>query len=178
MSIKPMKINFLPLFARLFHKNIRQISYLFLLCVCLNASADFKQGVIAYKNADYPVALKKFIDAGESGNTQAQYLVGTMYDKGQGITADDTEAIKWYERAARQGFLRAQYDLGLMLLHGEGIEQPDYLKAYAWFSIAADKGDKDAIEKRDLLEIRMNEPTIKIAKSRAKELSDEIAQKP
>ena len=145
---------------------------------CHSASADFAAGVSAYKSANYPAALKEFIAAGEAGNVQAQYLAGTMYDNGQGTATNDAEALKWYERAARQGFVRAQYDLALMLLNGEGMDKPDYLQAYAWFSIAADNGDTEAIDKRDLLESRMNEPTVKLAKSKAQELADELPKKP
>jgi TPR repeat protein len=143
-----------------------------------NVCADIKAGVLAYKSADYTTALKEFIAAGEAGSAQAQYMVGTMYDNGQGTAANDAEALKWYERAARLGFVRAQYDLALMLLNGEGMEKPDYLQAYAWFSVAADKGDAEAIDKRDLLETRMNEPTLKLAKSKAEKLSKEISKKP
>lgn len=160
-------------------RNLRQwIFCAVFLTLAIPASADFKTGVAAYKSADYATALKEFIAAGEAGNVQAQYLAGTMYDNGQGTAVNDAEALKWYERAARQGFVRAQYDLGLMLLNGEGIDKPDYLSAYAWFSIAADNGDAEALDKRDLLETRMNEPTLKVAKSRAEELAEELPKKP
>jgi TPR repeat protein len=140
----------------------------------LHASTDMKSGVMAYKNANYAVALKEFTAAAEAGNAQAQYLVGSMYDNGQGTAANDAEAVKWYARAAHQGFATAQYNLGMMLVHGEGIEKPDYMQAYAWFSIAAAKGDKESVNMRDLLEGRMNEPTLKAAKAEAKKLSNEI----
>jgi TPR repeat protein len=145
-----------------------------LISFSLNANADFKAGVIAYKSANYDVALKEFTAAAEAGNAQAQYLVGSMYDNGQGTAANDTEAVKWYSRAAHQGFVTAQYNLGMMLVHGEGIEKPDYMQAYAWFSIAATKGDKESVNMRDLLAGRMNELTLKAANAEAEKLSGEI----
>jgi TPR repeat protein len=145
-----------------------------LMSFSLNANADFKAGVVAYKSANYAAALTEFTAAAEAGNAQAQYLVGSMYDNGQGTTANDTEAIKWYARAAHQGFVTAQYNLGMMLVNGEGIEKPDYMQAYAWFSIAAAKADKESVNMRDLLAGRMNEPTLKAAKTQAEKLSNEI----
>jgi hypothetical protein len=149
-------------------------AYIGLMSFSLNASADMKAGVIAYKSANYAEALKEFTAAADAGNAQAQYLVGSMYDNGQGTAANDTEAVKWYARAAHQGFVTAQYNLGMMLVHGEGIEKPDYMQAYAWFSIAAAKGDKESVNMRDMLEGRMNEPTLKAAKAEAEKLSNEI----
>ena len=40
---------------------------------------------------------------GRSGLCVAQVQLGYMYDHGQGVTKDDTEALKWYRKAADQG---------------------------------------------------------------------------
>jgi TPR repeat protein len=38
--------------------------------------------------------------AANQGNSQGQYLLGLMYDKGQGVTEDFVQAYKWLNLAA------------------------------------------------------------------------------
>ena len=44
----------------------------------------------------------------EQGNADAQYSLGVMYDKGQGVKRDHVESMKWLQRAAQQGNQDAQ----------------------------------------------------------------------
>ena len=39
--------------------------------------------------------------AAEHGDANAQYNLGLMYDNGQGVTQDHTEAVRWYRKAER-----------------------------------------------------------------------------
>ena len=41
--------------------------------------------------------------AAEAGNVGAQFNLGYMYNVGQGVPQDYTEAAKWYRRAAEAG---------------------------------------------------------------------------
>jgi len=36
----------------------------------------------------------------------AQYNLGVMYAKGQGVTQDNVQAVAWYRKAAEQGEAR------------------------------------------------------------------------
>lgn len=36
----------------------------------------------------------------EQGDARAQFGLGLMYDAGQGVPQDDSEAAKWYRKAA------------------------------------------------------------------------------
>ncbi|MCH7544007.1 MAG: sel1 repeat family protein, partial [Proteobacteria bacterium] len=67
------------------------------------ASADFKTGLWAYLRADYATAFEEFKTAAEEGNPVAQFNLGHMYAKGEGIAKDEDEAVKWYREAAEQG---------------------------------------------------------------------------
>ena len=62
--------------------------------------------------------LQKQARAGDAG---AQYLLGFMYDEGQGVAKDPQEAIKWYTQAAKQGHSDAQLTLGFMYAEGRGV---------------------------------------------------------
>jgi TPR repeat protein len=85
-----------------------------------------------------------------------------MYNRGQGVPQDYSEAVKWYRLAAEQGDVKAQNNLGVMYANGKGVPQ-DIVQAYKWFSIGASKSaasdqPKDRIEaakNRDLAASQM-----------------------
>ena len=61
--------------------------------------------------------------AAEQGDAMAQTNLGWMYDNGEGVPEDDTEAVKWYRKAAEQGYAMAQHNLGWMYANGEGVPE-------------------------------------------------------
>lgn len=75
----------------------------------------------------------------ESGVAEAQYRLGCMYEKGDGVARNDAEAVKWIKFAANQGLAKAQSKLGLKYLEGEGVPQ-NYSEAVTWFRKAAEQG--------------------------------------
>ena len=54
------------------------------------------------------------------GNASAQYNLGVMYYKGDGILQDHSKAIEWFQKAANQGHTNAQYNLEAMQSNNEG----------------------------------------------------------
>ena len=68
----------------------------------------------AYSRKDYATAVSLYRLAATQGDAEAQYNLGLMYDKGQGVVQDHKEAVKWYRLAAAQGNASAQYYLGLL----------------------------------------------------------------
>jgi len=57
----------------------------------------------------------------KQGIAEAQYNLGLMYSKGEGVPIDDKEAVKWYRLAAEQRITGAQSNLGLMYEKGQGV---------------------------------------------------------
>jgi len=106
----------------------RMVLFAFLWCLpCLlqfsaPARADFNDGMSAYQKSDYKVALREFKAAGEN-NIRAAYMIGIMYEKGEGLTADLAEAAQWYRKAADKGDAAAQYRLGRLYEKGEGVAE-------------------------------------------------------
>jgi len=94
--------------------------------------------VSVMKNED--VLFKKYLKAAEKGDAEAQFKLGVMYDKGQGVPQDDAEAVKWYRKAAEQGDADAQFKLGFMYINGRGVPQ-DNAEAVKWFRKVAEQGD-------------------------------------
>lgn len=78
-----------------------------------------------------------------SGDAEAQYLLGFMYDQGQGIPKDPQKALMWYTLAAEQGNADAQLTLGFMYDEGRGIERDQNI-AVKWYTRAAEQGNAGA----------------------------------
>ena len=57
-----------------------------------------------------PADLASVRKAAEKGEPNAQFLMGNMYQKGQGIQQNYVEAAFWYRRGAAQGNSKAQYE--------------------------------------------------------------------
>jgi TPR repeat protein len=87
--------------------------------------------------------VSKYIKAAEQGDADAQFNLGVMYDKGQGVAQDYSQAADWYRKAAEQGNANAQYNLGVMYLNGQGAPQDDS-QAANWFRKAAEQGSANS----------------------------------
>ena len=105
-------------------------------CATGAAADSYEDALSAFLRKDYALAAQLFRLIAEQGNAKAQYNLGLMYDKGQGLPQDDREALKWYRKAAEQGHARAQGNLGLIYAKGRGVPQ-DFTRAYMWLNVAS-----------------------------------------
>jgi TPR repeat protein len=78
-----------------------------------------------------------------SGDAIAQYNLGEVYEEGQGVSQDYSQAAMWYRKAAEQGNADAQFDIGGLYYDGHGLSQ-DYVQAAIWYRKAAEQGNADA----------------------------------
>ncbi len=69
----------------------------------------------------------------------AQYNLGLMYQKGEGVARSEAEAVHWYRLAASQGFADAQLRLADLYYLGQGLQQ-SYTQAALWYRRAAEQG--------------------------------------
>ena len=74
-----------------------------LLCTTSLAYAGFDEGFDAYKKGNYAAALKEFKKAAEKGEASAQFYLGTMYGKGEGVPQDYKIAYILFNIAASKG---------------------------------------------------------------------------
>ena len=72
----------------------------FLVAGCSKDLPRFFAGDFAYKRGDYVEAMRYYRPIAEGGNLHAQFNLGLMYEKGQGVPQNSIEALKWYSRAA------------------------------------------------------------------------------
>ncbi len=107
------------------------------------SQADYLDGLRAYRLGDYATALREFKPLAEQGDAFAQFRLGVMYEKGQGVPQDYAEAVKWYRKAAEQGHTDAQNNLFVMYAEGQGVPQ-DYAEAVKWYRKAAEQGLPEA----------------------------------
>ena len=75
----------------------------------------------------------------ESGDMNAQYLMGILLRDGPLLIPDSVKARRWLERAATQGHAVAQYALGKLLL-SDDVEVRDLQEALRWLRTAAENG--------------------------------------
>lgn len=87
--------------------------------------------------------IKKLRVLSESGDSQAQFELGSNYIKGEGIKQDLIEAVKWLELSALQNHIEAQLHLGDLYYFGDFVKK-DYKKAYKWIRLSAEAGNVDA----------------------------------
>ena len=97
---------------------------------------DLNMAKQAYANKDFVTAFKLSRILAEKGNAQAQFNLGEMYEKGNGVAHDYAEAIKWYTKSAEQGFSEAQNYLGVLYQN----RNEDYAEATKWYRKAAEQG--------------------------------------
>ena len=127
-----------------------------------------QKAVQAYNQDDYVEAVKWYRLSAEQGNANAQFMIGLMYDRGEGVPENDAEAVKWYRLAAEQGDAEAQYNLGNMYANGEGVPE-DLVQAYRWFNLAAAQGNEDAKANKEIARKEMTPAQ----KAEARKLSSE-----
>ncbi len=122
------------------------ISSLILVALTLSQDingASLDEGVSAAQRGDFVTAFEHLLPLAEEGNSDAQYLVGSLYRFGEGASQDDREAVKWFRLAAEQGHTEAQTFLGVMYAEGRGVAKSSS-EALKWLERAADWGEVKA----------------------------------
>ncbi|KPA19792.1 Localization factor PodJL [Shimia sp. SK013] len=103
---------------------------------------DLAKALEATGQAEEAAAL--YLQAAESGNTDAAVNLAVLYQHGNGVAQDFARARKLYEWPAESGHARALNNLGLLYVRGDGVTQ-DYAKAAELFTAAAEQGLKQAM---------------------------------
>ena len=93
---------------------------------------------------EFEQAMAELLPAAQSGNAEAEELIGVMYAMGLGVERDDVRAFDWYLRASLKGHPGAQSGIGWYYEVGRGVSAPDLVRAYAWYVLSAIGGDPDA----------------------------------
>ena len=97
----------------------------------------------AYSTGDFEEAFAWCQRAAHSNLAWAQYNLGLMYRKGEGVPPSDAEAARWYALAAAQDFPEAQQKLADLFYFGQGVPR-SLTQAATWYERAARNGNAEA----------------------------------
>lgn len=92
-----------------------------------------------WRAKQFAEAMALLLPNAEQGDKVAQFLVASLYAKGDGVRQDEERAVHWWRKAAEQGYARAQNDLGVALSDGRGTEV-NLAEAVLWYRKAAEQG--------------------------------------
>jgi TPR repeat protein len=102
-----------------------------------------------------------------SGDKDAMYQLGRLFEEGKGVELSLTSAAKWFYEAAKKGHLEAQYKMGDFYLDGRGGEKSER-KAGIWLETAAKGGHKMAAKRLQALRKEKAEAEKRRKKEKAK----------
>ena len=93
--------------------------------------------------ADFAALRAEVEQQAREGQVEAQYDLGVMHYRGDGVPRDFKQAADWFLKAAQQDFAAAQHNLAVMYYHGQGFPR-DYGQAAKWLRKAAEQGKADS----------------------------------
>ncbi len=85
-------------------------------------------------------AFELYLQAAELEHSNAQNIVGTMYEDGRGVSQNQAIAVSWYQRSAENGHSSGMFNLGQAYENGLSVPQ-DYAQAYKWYNDASQAGN-------------------------------------
>jgi localization factor PodJL len=111
-----------------------------------NGGNDVAETIMGLRNLDAgdSVAAFQWLEkAALQGQPVAEYSLGTLYERGQGVTANPALAAKWYLAAANQGNRKAMHNLAVAYAEGSAGAK-NTQEAARWFAQAAALGLSDS----------------------------------
>ena len=133
------------------------------------AGDKYRQGMAWLADGNATKAAGLLRRAAEQGNRRAQYQLGLLYARGDGVRKDLTVARDWLRKAAMQGHPKAQFFLGQMYAFGDGGPK-DNVRATMWFWLAATLGDRFAKDSLRVMTGKISAREVAEAKKEAKAL--------
>lgn len=109
------------------------------------SAGTVEDAVEAYNAENYMSALPAFQKLADTGNNEAQFYLGMMYDQGHGVDVDYLRAAVLYKEAADNGHTSAKAYLAELYETGKGVPK-DMIWAMYLYRQAAEQGNEYAIE--------------------------------
>ena len=86
-------------------------------------------------------AVELWTEASELGSIQAQFDLGNLYSRGDGVLQDMAKAVGFFTKAAMQGHVESRYNLGAI-----ESQKRNYDRAVRHFLISAKMGLKNSVD--------------------------------
>lgn len=100
--------------------------------------ASQKVGLESYRAGQYEKAFENFYNESIKGNTDAQYYLGCMLLKGEGVNKSIMRGFKWLSIAADKGHVKALNVVGVIYKNGFGTFK-NQEEAKNFFQLSAEK---------------------------------------
>ncbi len=113
-----------------------------------------------YGNNDKRIA--KLTKRASAGDAKSELELSTLCFEGRDVGMDEQCGLTYLEKAARHGLPKAQFLMGEHLAH---LSEPDYPKAYLWYTIAERSGYKHSEKKLKELTVRMTSDQVQTAQT-------------
>ena len=113
------------------------------------AEEKIRKGKEFYKSKEYDKAFLYLKEGLQFvSDVEAEFILGSLYETGKGVSRNGREAAKWYRIAAEKGYANAQYALGGMYdsnnIFNIGGLVSDDVEAVKWYRKAAEQGHASA----------------------------------
>lgn len=115
---------------------------------------------------DEQAALRWIGQSAAQGNAAAQFELGSYHTLEP--HRDWMRAADLLRRSALQGFAPAQSSLAVLHLAGAGVTK-DRIEAYAWIGLAAEQGERDALELQPSLQAELSDAELQRARALAQQ---------
>ncbi len=97
-------------------------------------------GHVYAKRGNFREALASYRQAHARGSALAAYQLGMMYQRGQGVSVDDTRATRYIRKAANRGLSKAMVEIAARARDGLGMPANARLSVF-WYDKAYVAGD-------------------------------------
>ena len=84
--------------------------FLFLSVTFLISSVEFEKTYEIYKDGDFKNSLVQFHNLANNGDSDAAYILGYMYEHGEGCKVDSTLSAKWYKKSSKSYYTQGKYN--------------------------------------------------------------------
>ena len=82
----------------------------------------FEQALDAYKAGNFAEAAGQWLALAEDGCAPAQRALGSLYERGQGVEKNASNAFEWTKKAAEQNDPVAMFNLACYHDKGVGVK--------------------------------------------------------
>ena len=104
----------------------------------VDASRKYAQTPFFFAAMNKHLSTAQLLADHGSTDPRAQFLMGNMYLKGEGVEQDLTRAFWWFHKSAVQNYVNSQHMIGVFYLRGWG-RRSNTTEAISWLQKAVDQ---------------------------------------
>jgi len=127
-----------------------------LILLSFNLYADTLDDALkAYDSGDTQKAVQLLTKACDDNNMIGCFLLGVLYDNGDGVKQDKQKAVKLYTKACDGNTMMGCFNLGVLYSNGDGVRQ-DKQKAVQLYTKACDGGNASGCKNYRILKLDLS----------------------